>query len=138
PSPAEMIASRFCRDPDLTRRGVAVDDNSAAVGKFELQDAGAFGFAVTVRSAVFHRPRNPLQHRIGQAVEFARGHRRAKLVRTNYLSASPCAAPLASSSFSSSSRPAATRQRSIFPRRSEIRSRIANPLRASEFFFVPG
>src|ERR1700704_2330604 len=54
------------------------------------------------------------------------------------LSASPCAAPLASFSFSSPSRPAATKRRSIFPRRSEIRSRIANPLRASEFFFVPG
>src|SRR2546421_2453345 len=132
-----MVATGPCRDPDLTRRRVAIDDNAAAVGEFELQYAGVLGLAVAIGPAFFHRSRNPLQHCVGQAVEFARVHCRAKLVCTNPLSASPCAAPLASSSFSSPSRPAATRQRSTFPRRSEIRSRIANPLRASEFFFVP-
>src|ERR1700704_1870379 len=136
--PAEMVPSRPCCDPDLTRCRVAIDDNAAAVGKIQLQYAGVPRLAVAIGPAFLHRPRNPLQHRIGQAVEFARGHRRAKLVCTNQLSASPCAASLPSLSFSSPSRPAATKRRSIFPRRNEIRSRIANPLRASEFFFVPG
>src|SRR5437867_6383075 len=131
-----MVASRPCCDPDLTRCRVAIDDNAAAVGKFELQYARVPRLAVAIGPAFLHGPRNPLQHRIGQAVEFARGHRRAKLVCTNYLSASPCAAPLASLSFSSSSRPAATQRRSIFPRRNEIRSSIANPIRASELIFV--
>src|SRR5712692_5861985 len=81
-----MVASRSCRDPDLTRCRVTVDDNAGTVGKFELQYAGALGLAVAIRPAFFDSPRNPLQHRIGKAVEFARGHRRARLVRTNSLS----------------------------------------------------
>src|SRR5258708_34858493 len=78
-----MVASRSFRGPDLARSRVTVDDDAGAVGKFELQYAGALGLAVAIRPAFFDCPRDPLQHRIGKAVEFARGHRRAKLVRTN-------------------------------------------------------
>src|SRR5882762_113237 len=60
PIPAEMIASRPCRHPDLTRCRVPIDDNAAAVGKFEFQYAGVFGLAVAIGPAFFHRPRNPL------------------------------------------------------------------------------
>src|ERR1041385_8249199 len=39
PIPVEMVATGPCRDPDLTRRRVAIDDYAAAVGEFDLQYA---------------------------------------------------------------------------------------------------
>ncbi len=59
---------------------MAVNDDAAAVGKFELEHAFTLGFAVAISPAFIQRLRDPQQCRVGQAFEFARCHRRDKLV----------------------------------------------------------
>jgi hypothetical protein len=66
-----MEAPRSGGNPDLLRGVVAIDDDPAAVGELDFEDAVADHLEVEIGAATFQPGFDPLQRHIGERVEFS-------------------------------------------------------------------